>query len=39
MKKEEKASVKLSFIVTVIERDFEDLLRLIESYKDLAGFT
>jgi len=37
MKKEEKASVKLSFIVTVIESDFEDLLRLIESYKDLAG--
>lgn len=36
MKKEEKASVKLSFIVTVIERDFEDLLRLLESYKDLT---
>jgi len=36
MEKEEKVSVKLSFIVTVIERDFEDLLRLIESYKDLT---
>ncbi len=33
METAERLSVKLSFVVTVIERDFEDLLQLLESYK------
>lgn len=31
----EKSAIKLSFIVTVIERDFGDLLHLLDSYKNL----
>lgn len=31
----ERSSVKLSFVVTIIERDFEDLLHLLESYKNM----
>lgn len=37
MKMDNENPVKLSFIVTVIERDFADLLRLIESYKALVN--
>lgn len=35
MEKERTELIKLSFIVTVIDRDFEDLLQLIESYKNM----
>lgn len=35
MKNEEAEIKRLSFIVTVIERDFDNLLRLVKSYKNL----